>query len=142
MDNLTGFWIVPKETLLAYTYTNTGEKTKAVDQTVWVITSSENGYFSGKSYLSLDNIPISSQYLNGSITPLGDVLISFVSENSTQTTGFGKFVKNKFLMQMNQFEGNSGIEHWSYMIRINPCDPEFFKLPGTDKSLIEFVTQF
>src|SRR5690349_6638140 len=55
-------WIVPPETLLAYLYDN-GNVAPVSDQTVWVISNYNQGYFSGKSYTAIDNSTLSQKYL-------------------------------------------------------------------------------
>ena len=71
LENTT--WIVPPSTLLAYEYLN-GTSVPVNDQTVWVITKYDQGYFFGTSYTSINATPSSQKTLLGSITPYGDVL--------------------------------------------------------------------
>ena len=77
-------WIVPSQTLLAYLYDN-GSVTPVSDQTVWVISKYNKGYFFGQSYTSIDNNPSSQKYLIGSVTSEGKVYITFYSGTSTNT---------------------------------------------------------
>ena len=127
-------WIVPKETLLAYSIDN-NIITEVKDQTIWAIDSCQNNYVFGTSYLTLNNVLISKNKIIGSITPFGDVLLTFYSDKET-TTGYGKFLKingeYQFLMQMNTINGTSGLCHWSYMKRVTKCDPEYNIIPSTN----------
>ncbi len=134
-------WIVPKETLPAFSLNN-NIISPVKDQTVWIIDTVLDNYVFGTYYLILNGVFISSSKIIGSITPFGDVLFSFYSPNEI-TTGQGKFLKEnneyKFLMQMNTLHNNdgttSGLSHWSYMVRINECDCEYWKLPSTNLSI-------
>jgi hypothetical protein len=127
-------WIVPKETLLAYSV-NEDVVVPVKDQTIWVINSCKDNYVFGTSYLTINNVFISKNKIIGSITPCGDVLFTFYSNTET-TTGYGKFLKTngkyQFLMQMNTINNSMGLSHWSYMIKINKCDPEYKNIPGTN----------
>lgn len=143
-------WIVPPQTLLAYLYDN-ATTTPASDQTVWVISNYNQGYFSGQSYTAIDNSTLSQRYLIGSVTSEGKVYITFYSGTSTSTdlvNGVGSLsVKSSgqcsFTMQMNSGQdGVSGLIHWSYMIPVNPGDFFYNNLPGTQMSVPEFLAQF
>lgn len=143
-------WIVPPETLLAYLYDN-ATLTRAVDQTVWVIDKYDQGYFSGQSYSEIDGSILSQKYMIGSVTSDGKVLITFYSGTSASTdliSGIGTLsVKSSgqcnFLMQMNSgTNGVSGLTHWSYMIPVNPGDPFYNHLPGTQLNVPDYLAQF
>lgn len=143
-------WVVPPQTLLSYLYNN-GTVTKASDQTVWVISSYNQGYFFGDSYTAIDNSTLSQRFLAGTVTSEGKVFITFYSGTSTSTdlvNGVGVLsVKSSgqcsFIMQMNSGQnGVSGLMHWSYMIPVNPGDPFYNNLPGTQMSVPQFLAQF
>ncbi len=144
-------WIVPPSTLLAYEYLN-GHHVPVSDQTVWVINEYRQGYFFGDSYTTLNGAPSSHRKILGSITPSGDVYISFYPlSNSVQDTdiieGIGKFEKRRgkyfFTMQMNSAETSlAGLSHWSYMISVKPRNYFYKHLPGVDISVPEFISQF
>lgn len=143
-------WVVPPQTLLAYLYDN-GVVTPASDQTVWVFSSYNQGYFAGQSYSSINNSILSKKYLIGTVTSAGKVLITFYSGTSTSTdlvSGMGDLsVKSSgqctFLMQMNSGQnGVSGLTHWSYMVAANPGDAFYNNLPGTQMSVPQFLAQF
>ncbi|MHB1949237.1 MAG: hypothetical protein ACYCQI_14105 [Gammaproteobacteria bacterium] len=143
-------WVVPPQTLLAYLYNN-GAVTAVSDQTVWVFSSYNQGYFSGQSYTAINNSILSKKYLIGSVTSAGKVLITFYSGTSTSTdlvSGIGDLsVKSSgqcsFTMQMNSGQnGVSGLTHWSYMLPVNPGDIFYNNLPGTQMSVPQFLSQF
>ena len=144
-------WIVPPQTLLAYLYDN-GAATQASDQTVWVISSYNQGYFSGESYTAINENMLSEKYLIGSVTSEGKVYITFYSGTSASTdlvSGLGDLSvassgQCTFTMQMNSGQtGVSGLTHWSYMIPVNPGDAYYANLPGTGGlSVPEFLAQF
>lgn len=143
-------WIVPPQTLLAYLYNN-GTVAPVSDQTVWVISNYNQGYFSGQSYTAIGTSILSQRYLIGSVTSEGKVYITFYSGTSTSTdlvTGIGVLnVKSSgqcsFIMQMNSGQnGVSGLTHWSYMIPVKPGDALYNNLPGTQMSVPQFLAQF
>lgn len=144
-------WVVPPNTLLAYTYAN-GNMIPVSDQTVWVIDKFDGGYFFGNTYVSIDGAPSNQMKLVGSITPFGDVYITFypVDGNLTNTdvvNGIGKFKKFKgryyFVMQMNSAQNNLfGLSHWSYMLSVTEKDFFYRHLPGQNMSVPEFIAQF
>lgn len=143
-------WVVPPSTLLAYSYNN-GSITPVSDQTVWVFSSYNQGYFSGTSYTSINNTILSQRYLIGSVTSQGKVLITFYSGTSTSSdlvSGSGDLNvassgQCTFIMQMNTgTNGVNGITHWSYMVPVKPGDVYYNNLPGTGLSVPEFLAQF
>ena len=144
-------WAVPPQTLLAYLY-DTGVVTQAIDQTVWVMSSYNQGYFSGQSYTEINENILSKRYLIGSVTSEGKVYITFYSGISTNTDlvsavgdlSVASSGQCTFTMQMNSGQtGVSGLTHWSYMIPVNPGDAYYANLPGTGGlSVPEFLAQF
>lgn len=143
-------WVVPPETLLAYLYDN-ATVTPVSDQTVWVFSGYNHGYFSGQSYTAIDNSILSQRFLIGSVTSEGKVYITFYSSTTTSTdlvTGIGDLnIKSSgqcsFTMQMNTGQnGVSGLIHWSYMIPVNPGDVYYNNLPGTNMSVPQYLAQF
>lgn len=144
-------WIVPPSTLLAYEYTN-GMQIPVSDQTVWVIDHYDQGYFFGTSYTALDGNPSSQRNLLGSVTPKGEVYITFFPlSDDTQDTdivdGVGIFKTHKgkfyFVMQMNSAQNSpTGLAHWSYMISVKPADYFYRHLPGLDISVPDFINEF
>ncbi|STY31445.1 Uncharacterised protein [Legionella wadsworthii] len=143
-------WVVPPQTLLAYVYDN-AIFTPVSDQTVWVISSYNQGYFTGQSYTAINNSLLSQRYLVGSVTTEGKVYITFYSGTSSRTdlvNGIGDLkVKSSgqcsFIMQMNSGQnGVSGLIHWSYMTPVRPGDVFYNNLPGTHMSVPQFLAQF
>jgi hypothetical protein len=143
-------WIVPPQTLVAYLYDN-ADFVRVVDQTVWVMSNYNQGYFSGQSYATIDNASLSQTNLIGSVTPQGNVYITFYSStetSSTLITGLGTLTQQSngscyFIMQMNSgTNGTSGLTHWSYMVPVNPGDYFYDNLPSTNMSVPEFLAQF
>lgn len=149
LENST--WIVPPQTLLAFEYT-AGTETPVEDQTVWIISEYENGYFFGKTYPALNGIPKSIMNMVGTVTPFGDVYITFYptsgSLSSTDiVTGLGTLTiidhQYVFVMQMNSSQNNlNGLTHWSYMISVNPNDYFYQHLPSLNLSVPEFISLF
>lgn len=143
-------WIVPPQTLLAYFY-DSAEFSSITDQTVWVISSYNQGYFFGQSYAALNNSILSQRYLAGSVTSEGKVYITFYSGTASSTdliNGIGSLSMKSsgqcyFTMQMNSGQNSvSGVTHWSYMIPVNPGDVFYNNLPGTNMSVPQFLAQF
>jgi hypothetical protein len=141
-------WVVPSTTLLAYKTINDAH-TAVQDQTIWLIDKYTDGYIFGKAYTLIDREPLSQTTIIGSISPLGDVLMSFSNAN-TITSGQGKFIEQDgnwhFLMQMNTLNSISsgviGLSHWSYMINITHTDCKLYNLPGTGMSIADFIQMF
>jgi hypothetical protein len=141
-------WVVPSSTLLAYKTVN-NISIEVQDQTIWVIDEYKKGYIFGTAYVLINSEPVSKTTFIGSISPLGDVLISFYSDNIL-TSGQGKFVKKncvwQFIMQMSTLNSISsgviGLSHWSYMIKIIDKNKEYSDLPGIGKSVPESINLF
>jgi hypothetical protein len=151
-NNILGTYIVPPKTLLAYQYIN-GKNIPVQDQTVWVINEYNKGYFFGKAYVALNGQPLSESNLSGTVTPQGDVYITFFSvDGSTKITGIGKFVtkprsdkkesnKRFFLMQMNSAQNSTlGLSHWSYMVPVTAKDEWYQHLPSVGLSVPQFIS--
>lgn len=143
-------WVVPPKTLLAYLYDN-ADTTPVSDQTVWVISGYNQGYFTGQSYSAINNSILSQKYLIGSVTSDGKVLITFYSGTSISTSlisGTGTLNTKSsgqcyFIMQMNSGQnGVSGLTHWSYMVAANPGDALYENLPSTNMSVPQFLARF
>ena len=131
-------YIVPPMTLLAYQYVD-GINIPVQDQTVWVIDKYDKGYFFGKTYAALNGEPGDSFNMSGSITPSGEIYITFL--------GNGKFIITKqggyFLMQTDSAENSSfGLAHWSYMVSVVPTDYWYQNLPSVNMSVPDFISLF
>lgn len=144
-------WVVPQSTLLAYFHAG-GSDTATSDQTVWVIDSANKGYFFGTAYPSLNGTPSTSLRMVGSLTPLGDVYITYYPTSGsfaeTQVVdGIGRLVRSGgqfvFIMQMNSSQNPiSGLSHWSYMVSVTPSSPLYKNLPGVNMSVPDYIAQF
>jgi hypothetical protein len=144
-------WVVPPSTLLAYSYSS-GTVTPIVDQTVWVISSYNDGFFLGKSYAALGGTATLSQMnLLGTITNEGAVYITFYPLSGSTTSsdlvnGIGSFTKQQgiycFTMQMNSGSSTNGLSHWSYMVSVTPGTPYYESLPGVGLSVPQFLELF
>ncbi len=141
-------WIVPEETLKAYTTLNRVHL-EVSNQTVWTINREDDGYIFGTSYTTLDGIPSSKNSFVGSISSNGNVSITFYQDDLT-VLGTGSFVKYKkdhqFIMNMNNIIDLSshiqGLSHWSYMRKVDKKDFEYYHLPGVNISVPEFIKLF
>jgi hypothetical protein len=124
---LTGSkWYVPSENLLAFA-TGGASLTPVLpfaDQTVWEITSSSQGVFSGlaDATFTVGTNILSQSFdtkMEGFITDGGQVRIRFTSTEGSVTTGIGqeRVIDGTSLMQMQMITGEPGtyIAHWAYM---------------------------
>ena len=144
-------WVVPPASLLAFEY-NAGVETSVNDQTVWVINAFNQGYFFGDTYVAINGQPTSHLKLVGSVTPSGNVYITFfpTSGNLLKTdiiTGIGQITriegKNVFVMQMNSAQNSlSGLSHWSYMVSVGQNSPFYQNLPSVNMSVPQFIRLF
>lgn len=92
--------------------------------------------------------PVQCQYLIGSVTPTGQVYLTFnplqamSGDKPTLTTGFGDMVRADgewtFSMQMAS-GGSSQVTHWAYMLQCSPDEPCWTDLPGPGGSLESFL---
>lgn len=151
------FWIVPEEYLAAPWFPPGGEQPRwLLDQTVWQITGYAGGYFWGNTAVRLappaksgDESTPAAQRLMASITPEGNVHITFVPESSTgdaqATIGIGnmRWRDGAWMaeMQMSAPAGSGGrILHWACMQQCTPDDAAWQQLPGTSQSLPDFMS--
>ena len=142
--NLIGsYFIVPSQDLECYisqTIFDKNIKIKGLDQTIWYIESSDNGYIFGKSatFIKLLNGDFISKFnnLSGSIGDNNKVNFTFESLNlktSNIMIGIGDFFYNndlpQFYMQIStpiSFNWNDGkysntsFLHKSNMVKVNP----------------------
>jgi hypothetical protein len=143
------YWYVPEAYLLAMNLstTSTGEQqiTAVKDQTLWQIVRFENGYIIGRAALSFGGESFMYQTIIGSVTPEGDVLLSFRPEenkesqptsdgSATVSTGPGRMAliqgKWAIVMQMTNGTATSNLTHWAYMLQSTPSDPSWTDIPG------------
>lgn len=121
-----------------------------IDQTVWSITGYEDGYFWGTASALLT--PAGEEPDVGgkrdmtffaSITPQGQVQITFVQSALGTTVGTGRMTTDRgepsFEMQMSSGPGAALTVHWAYMVRVERGDPAWSNLPGAGVSVKEMV---
>ena len=149
--DLTGFkdtyWYVPTEYLLSYQYNfNANPKTTAYnDQTVWHITTVNNGFVLGCAFRTTNNG--SSWQITtivGSVTANNAVLLGFYGATEINTSP-GLLTSSNgqpaFLMQVSTGSGiTGGLTHWAYMLPATSTDPAWSSLPGTNSQSIPRVT--
>ena len=138
------YWYVPVPYLPAVVLVNLAppQTTEIVDQTLWHITSVENGYVIGEVASNFGG-GWGYSTLVGSITPDGSVSFSFTPESDGDlTVGTGTMVLTEgawfFEMQMTTGSGSASITHWAYMAESLPGDRAWLSLPGyPDNSIPE-----
>ncbi len=138
------YWYVPVPYLPAIVLVNLDppQTGAVVDQTLWHITSVENGYVIGEVASNFGG-GWSYATLVGSITPGKAVSFSFTPESgSTLTVGQGTMVREQgawfFEMQMTTGSGTASVTHWAYMAQSLPGDRAWESLPGyPDNSIPE-----
>lgn len=144
------YWYVPQAGLPAYRWrtSDPAGATQVSDQTVWHIERVENGYVFGPVVAQLDDQAPQCQYLVGSITPDGQVYLTFNttggSGSPTLTTGIGKVVESSegpvFQMQMATGSSRLQVTHWAKMTQCRAGQPCWNALPGLDDtSISEFL---
>lgn len=145
------YWYVPSQYLPAVRWdtSNPSAYSGLSDQTVWYIQSYDEGYFAGSVAVQFGGYSRTCQYLIGSVTPEGDVLISFTplqaipATDPTVTSGTGRMVRKQgrwaFSMQMSSGSGSTQVTHWAYMMRCKPSQPCWTNLPATSQSLGDFI---
>lgn len=131
-DWLTGTqWYVPAANLLAYIAPGTDLSTPLPirDQTLWNITSSSGGTFTGESTATLTILgqeTVSTSSMSGIVTPGGQVRIVFTPNGASAggpvTVGIGQVRDGEggpqFEMQMLTGSGSSYVTHWAYMTEV------------------------
>ena len=139
------YWYVPTDYLLAYAYSSSGNpKTSAVnDQTIWHITSVNQGFLLGCSFASTNNgATWSASTIVGSVTANNSVSIGFYG--SSLTVGSGQLTSSSgqpaFLMQMSTGNGTAGLTHWAYMLPVTSSNPAWSSLPGTNSVSVPTAT--
>ena len=126
-------WYVPTANLLAYLTSDTdlSNPLPIGDQTLWDLTSSSGGLFSGQSTATLTVLgsdTVSTSSIAGIITPEGQVRITFTpngdSTGGPVTVGIGQVrdvgLGPQIEMQMMTGSGSSYATHWAYMTQLPP----------------------
>ncbi len=131
---LVGTWYVPPVNMLAYLVGPTAVNPLALaDQTIFQITSADNGSFSGSCSVqfgrptpqgTVTGTPIGFT-LEGVVTPQGQIRIQFTPTDPQQApvTGLGtmEWVNNAWRMTMQMASTSSlRVVHWAYMTRLPP----------------------
>lgn len=140
------YWYVPQAGLPAYRWrtSDPAGASQVSDQTVWHIERFENGYVFGPVVAQLDDQAPQCQYLVGSITPDGQVYLTFNttggSGSPTLTTGIGKVIEDQtgpvFQMQMATGSTQLQVTHWAQMTQCREGQPCWHSLPGLDGTSI------
>lgn len=141
-------WIVPTSGLPAYVYVPEQNQLVPVqDQTVYTITGYRNGYFWGRTAAKLGNNDVSCKALVGSVTPEGQIYLTFtdhpyIDGTSTTTIGIGTMVRKgrQWTMANQMSTGSSAqIGHWAYMVQSKPSSASWYSLPGVNMTVPEFM---
>ncbi len=144
------YWYVPQAGLPAYRWhtSNPADASQVSDQTVWHIERFENGYVFGPVVAQLDDESPQCQYLIGSITPEGQVYLTFNatggSGSPALTTGIGTIIEDPagpvFQMQMATGSDKLQVTHWARMTQCRAGEACWTDLPGLDgTSVPEFL---
>jgi hypothetical protein len=144
------YWYVTQEDLPAVaTDLATQQQEPVLDQTVWQIVGYAHGYFWGETFVQLTGRPRLCLNMVGSVTPEGDVLITFTlalpqlpPELSLKTTSVGRIrlVRHAWRVEMQMTTGvGTLVTHWAYMKQCKDGEECNQQLPGTQSSLPEFV---
>jgi hypothetical protein len=149
------YWYVPTENLTAPIFSLERKPPLWLsDQTVWQIDDYANGYASGSAAVRMQPTTPGAnqqspraQFLTASITPEGNVHMTFIpyeSSGSAGSVGVGHMRWRDGMwtaeMQMSSpLSDKSVILHWAYMLQCKPEDEAWQQLPGTDQSLPEFL---
>jgi len=146
------FWYVTQENLPAVATDLTTQQHQLVsDQTVWHIEDYAQGYFWGKTVVQLTGGDPLCLSMVGSITPEGDVQITFTlplsglaPALSLKTSGSGRMrlLQGEWKFEMQMTTGVTQlITHWAYMTQCKPGDQCVQQLPGVPSSLQDFLEQ-
>lgn len=120
-----------------------------IDQTVWSIAGYADGYFWGVASALVtpagsepDASGKNDMTFFASVTPQGQVHITFVHGDGSTTIGTGSIAgqgEPRFEMQMSSGAGPVLVVHWAYMLRVTPDDPQWHRLPGAGVSVEAMV---
>jgi hypothetical protein len=145
------YWYVPTANLPSIRYSTTsGLLTAQMDQTVFQITGSSQGYIWGVAVTQFSSSRSTTSTLLGSVTPEGRVLLNFLpgggSSGETVVQGFGQMrrERGRWTMENQMFSDPSSqlqIGHWAYMAPTRPGMRSWDSLPGVGVSVPEFLGQ-
>lgn len=150
-DWLAGtYWYVPAENLLAYVSRPSSQQVDPIDdQTVFFISESRNGYFWGQAVVQLGDQERTCYFLFGSVTPQGDVLLTFTASSDSPgqpTITHGSGVMCLFdgaaamLNQMSSGSAQVQVNHWAYMLQTKEGDASCSSLPGAGMPVPDFLS--
>lgn len=141
------YWYCAAETVPALRTQSRDSLQAVMDQTVWFVSGARQGYFWGVGsglITALGETPDlagkSDFTFYGSLTPDGRVHITFfVTGGSTIGTGIlvGHQGRIAFEMQMSSGPTSCMVVHWAYMLQVQPGDPAWDRLPGTNGASVE-----
>ena len=140
------YWYCPADCMPALRGEGTSAFGWVIDQTVWFISGSRDGYFWGVASALLtkageDPDPAAKTDMTflASLTPEGQVQVTFIRSVASTTVGTGRVTdhqgKPSFEMQMASGPGAVLTVHWAYMMQVCPDDPEWTCLPGAGVSV-------
>ena len=141
-------WAVPTDGLPAIGWLTQQESAiPLVDQTVYTIDDFVDGYFTARTTASFNGF-VQCRWLLGSITPAGDVLLTFIPRagvEETTTQGIGRMERHHgqwtMVNQMTSPVTDLGfVAHWAPMQRVEPGDAAWESLPGVDLSVPVFIS--
>lgn len=144
------YWYCPAQCMPAIQTQSDNTFRWVVDQTVWHITGYKDGYFWGVASALLTQAgeePDASGKRDmsffASVTPEGEVQITFVQSALSTTIGTGRVTphqgQSSFAMQMSSGPISAMAVHWAYMLQVRPADPEWLHLPGAGVSVTYMV---
>lgn len=144
------YWYCPATCMPAIQNQRNNTFQWVIDQTVWHITGYKDGYFWGAGAVLLTPLgeepnadDTTDMTFFGSITPEGQVHITFMQSAVSTTVGTGRMTtyqgKPSFEMQMSSGPARALVVHWAYMLQIAPGDPEWTDLPGAGVSVEEML---
>jgi len=140
------YWYCPAPDMPALQTRSTDVFLWAIDQTVWQVGGYRDGYFWGAASTVLtpagatpDPSQRSLATFFASITPEGDVHVTFVRSAASTTLGIGRLqgegANARFVMQMSSGPGTALVVHWAQMRPIAPGDAAWDDLPGAGISV-------
>ena len=145
------YWYVPTRNLPAVLYNSTTGTLQSVsDQTVFHIAGYRHGYFWGEAVTQLNSSSASSSTMVGSVTPEGQVLLTFTqtSTNSSPsiTEGLarcrGSPVSGPWKTRCSLRPSETlQIGHWAYMVQTRPGMASWNSLPSVEESVPAFLDQ-
>jgi hypothetical protein len=155
------YWYVPEFSLTAFVFDAVTNRLREIsDQTVFHITDYQAGYFWGKTVVDLGApFPISCLSLVGSVTPEGEVLLTFTSLETvappsdpnpepphapTQGIGTMRFDPRfgGWTIEPQMSSGASEaqqVNHWAYMVQSSEGQASWESLPGVGIPLLDFL---